>query len=95
MILQCGEAIDNSREELEWWRSGYPGNQLLAMGVNVNGVLTDDSYHNRLTGRNAELSPGGGLTIHSYTDRDAGDYWCDSEYRQAWTFLPTFSMYIL
>ena len=94
VMLQCGDAIEHNREELEWWRSGYPGNLLLARGVYVYGVLTDASYHTSLTGRNAELSPDGGLTIHSYTDRDAGDYWCDSEYRQAWTYLPTFSMYI-
>ena len=92
--LRCGDTIVNGREELEW-RSTHPEHRLLAWGAYVDGVLTNVSYYDRLANGRAELSSDGSLTIHSYEDGEHGRYICHSEYREAVTYLYTFSMYSL
>ena len=46
-------------------------------------------------GGRADLSSDGSLTIHSYEERDAGNYECESEYGRFLSDLTTFGTYIL
>ena len=94
VILQCGKSILKGPEPLDW--SVYNKDRLLlARGFFVNSTLANASYYDRLGEGRAELSPNASLTIHSYENRDGGDYYCSSRSRYVTATLRPFRMYIL
>ena len=94
VILQCGKSILKGPEPLDW--SVYNKDRLLlARGFFVNSTLANASYYDRLGEGRAELSPNASLTIHSYENRDDGDYYCSSRSRYVTATLRPFRMYIL
>ena len=89
--LACADTTVNGREELAWIYDSHR-NLRVAKGIYVNGNLADAVYYKPLAGGRAELARDGSLIIHSYEDRDAGEYWCISEYRSASSHLTTIGM---
>ena len=95
VTLQCGDAIEDGREELKWWKTGDHEKQLLlARGIYVDGVLTYASYPNKPEGGRSELSQNGSLILLNHEYRYNRLYQCTSEYRLAWVDIERFSMYI-
>ena len=91
-MLDCGDAMVNGREQLDWWGYTVRGETqwalVLARGIYVDGRLTNVSYPYKLTA--SELAPNGSLIINSYEEIYNGEYSCLSEYRAASCDLTTF-----
>ena len=97
MRLDCGYTNMNGRQEL-WWERQKKNNYLLlqmASGIYLNRTLIDVFYNDRLVEGRSELSPDGSLTIHSYEDKDSGNYSCHTKHGSAWSDVTTFSKYVL
>ena len=94
MRLECGEAKQNGREELEWKGDLIFTDELLVRGIYLNGSLTEVSYHSKLADGRAALNQDGSLTIYSLEDWHTGNYHCVSEYRWVITDLTIFGKYI-